>query len=82
MDKDTDGDGLTDAQEHGYGTDPAKVDTDGDGLTDREEVMIYHTDPLKADTDGDSYSDGAEVKGGYNPLGQGKLAPTTVPASN
>ncbi|MDY6049988.1 MAG: Rib/alpha-like domain-containing protein [Corynebacterium sp.] len=36
--KDTDGDGLTDAQEKELGTDPAKADTDGDGLTDKEEV--------------------------------------------
>lgn len=80
---DTDGDGLTDAEERTYGTDPTKIDTDGDGLTDREEIMIYKTDPLKADTDGDGYSDGAEVKGGYNPLGPGKMtALPTIPATN
>ena len=70
---DTDGDGLTDQEEKILGTNPNLVDTDGDGLSDYEEVKIYHTDPLKADTDGDGYTDGAEVKGGYNPLGAGKM---------
>jgi hypothetical protein len=74
-DVDTDGDGLTDAQEAKLGTDPKMVDTDGDGLTDREEVQVYHTDPLKRDTDGDGYTDGEEVKNGYNPNGPGKLLP-------
>lgn len=51
----------------------ATVDTDKDGLTDAEEAR-YKTDPLVSDTDGDGYSDGAEVKGGYNPSGAGKLS--------
>lgn len=42
---DTDGDGLTDIEEGGIGTDPTKPDTDGDGLTDKEEVDTG-TDPL------------------------------------
>lgn len=58
---DTDGDGLTDAQEADLGTDPNNADTDGDGLTDGDEVNQYGTDPLKADTDGDGLNDGAEV---------------------
>ena len=58
---DTDGDGLTDAQEADLGTDPNSADTDGDGLSDGAEVNQYGTDPLKADTDGDGLSDGAEV---------------------
>ncbi len=59
---DSDGDGLTDADERNiYHTDPHNPDTDGDGLTDGEEVKIYHTDPLKADTDGDGLKDGEEV---------------------
>jgi hypothetical protein len=70
---DTDGDGLTDAEEATLGTDPTKADTDADGLTDREEVVIYKTDPLNPDTDGDGYKDGDEVKAGYNPNGPGKL---------
>lgn len=70
---DSDQDGLTDSEEAILGTDINAADTDNDGLFDRDEVKVYHTDPLKADTDGDGYSDGAEVKGGYNPLGAGKL---------
>ncbi|MFC1779502.1 thrombospondin type 3 repeat-containing protein [Thermodesulfobacteriota bacterium] len=35
---DTDGDGLTDAQEHTLGTDPTNPDTDGDGFLDGNEV--------------------------------------------
>jgi hypothetical protein len=70
---DSDGDGLTDAEEAKAGTDKLKMDTDGDGLNDYEEVKIYQTDPLNVDTDGDTYKDGAEVKAGYNPNGPGKL---------
>jgi len=43
---DTDGDGLTDAEEKNYGTDPYKKDTDGDGYSDYDEIKIYGTDPL------------------------------------
>lgn len=76
---DTDGDGLTNADELAAGTLSNKPDTDGDGLGDREEVKVYGTNPLKPDTDGDSYADGAEVSGGYNPNGPGKLF--TVPTN-
>jgi len=62
---DTDGDGLTDAQEADLGTDPNNADTDNDGLTDGDEVNEYGTDPLKADTDDDGLSDGEEVNS-YN----------------
>jgi hypothetical protein len=37
-DVDSDGDGLTDAQERQIGTDPNNPDTDGDGFSDGEEV--------------------------------------------
>ncbi len=49
------------------------TDSDGDGLADFDETNTWKTDPTKADTDGDGYDDGIEVKGGYNPLGAGKL---------
>ena len=58
---DSDGDGLSDAEEMRIGTDPKNPDTDGDGLTDGEEVKKYHTDPLNPDTDYDALTDGAEV---------------------
>lgn len=71
--EDTDGDGLTDAEEKELGTDISLSDTDGDGLFDREEVEVYKTDPLSHDTDEDGHSDGDEVEGGYNPKGDGML---------
>lgn len=71
--EDTDGDGLTDAQEKELGTNVSSSDTDGDGLFDREEVEIYKTNPLSHDTDEDGHSDGDEVKDGFNPKGEGTL---------
>ncbi len=70
---DSDGDGLTNAEELEAGTSVTKADTDGDGLGDREEVKVYGTDPKDVDTDGDTYLDGQEVAGGYNPNGSGRL---------
>ncbi len=70
---DSDGDGLTDAEEAQLGTNPQSADTDQDGLSDDEEVKVWHTDPKNPDTDGDGYLDGQEVRGGFNPNGQGKL---------
>jgi hypothetical protein len=70
---DTDKDGLTDQEEIQLGTNINSVDSDRDGLFDREEVKVYKTNPLEQDTDGDTYLDGAEVRGGYNPNGPGKL---------
>lgn len=43
--RDTDHDGLTDAEEAELGTDPAKADTDGDGYPDGDEVEEA-TNPL------------------------------------
>lgn len=57
---DSDGDGLTDAEEAVYGTDPAKADTDGDGFIDGKQVR----------------ADGSIVGEfilGYNPKGTGQL---------
>lgn len=70
---DSDGDGLNNAEELEAGTSSTNPDTDGDGLGDREEVKVYGTDPRRTDTDGDTFLDGAEVEGGYNPNGPGKL---------
>jgi len=44
--KDSDHDGLTDAQEKILGTDPNNSDTDGDGYLDGEEILSGHN-PLK-----------------------------------
>lgn len=42
---DSDGDGLTDAQEERYGTEVLDGDTDGDGVNDSNEIA-FGTDPL------------------------------------
>lgn len=70
---DTDGDGLSDAEEDQLGTDLTLTDTDADGLNDAEEVRMYGTDPLNQDTDGDGFVDGVEVANGFNPNGSGRL---------
>jgi hypothetical protein len=69
---DTDGDGLTDAEEARLGTDPARADSDGDGRTDNVEVTGYNfyyappqstlvrSNPLAADADGDGMDDKGE----------------------
>lgn len=69
--EDTDGDGLTDAEEvlHGQApddpmpshaiSDPTRADTDGDGLSDADERRVG-TDAFAADTDGDGLSDAVD----------------------
>jgi hypothetical protein len=71
---DTDSDGLSDTREQELGTDPRNPDSDADNLTDGDEVLKYGTNPLKMDTDSDTYADGLEVKGGFDPRGNGKCA--------
>ena len=55
---DSDGDGLSNAQEFQRGSDPRKADTDGDGLSDSTETAAA---ALTADSDGDGLSDFAEL---------------------
>jgi hypothetical protein len=64
---DADGDGLTDAQEAAYGTNPNSSDTDGDGLDDDFEVNTSHSSPTLKDSDGDGYEDGFEITTGFSP---------------
>src|SRR5690606_35274651 len=70
---DKDGDGLNDALEIRYSTNPNRADTDGDGLTDAQEVNGYlvtiagytfriTSDPLQRDADKDGISDGTEYR--------------------
>ena len=63
---DSDGDGLTDAEEARLGTDPHNPDTDRDGLTDYDEVR-RGTSPTLSDTDGDTLLDGQEAFGCSDP---------------
>jgi len=63
---DSDGDGLTDAEETELGTDPNKADTDDDGRTDKEEVD-GESDPLVADADEDGLNDGEEFAANTDP---------------
>lgn len=70
---DSDGDGLSNAEELEAGTLANKADSDDDGLGDREEVEVYGTDAREEDTDDDGFLDGQEVKNGYNPNGDGML---------
>ena len=66
--KDSDGDGLTDAEELALGTHPYRWDSDFDGLSDGAEVKVHSTNPLNPDSDGDGLPDGWEVAYGLNPL--------------
>uniref|UniRef100_UPI004049F2BB T9SS type A sorting domain-containing protein n=1 Tax=Fulvivirga sp. TaxID=1931237 RepID=UPI004049F2BB len=83
---DTDGDGLSDADETNiYKTDPNNADTDNDGLSDGFEVA--NTDiapegadargfnPLVADVDGDGLLDGQETSQGFNSILTGLFKP-------
>ena len=72
---DADGDGLTDAEEADYGTDPNNADTDGGGVSDYAELYEFGLNPLDAsddtastlDTDGDGLIDLYEAYFGTNP---------------
>jgi len=67
---DTDGDGVSDADEISiHGSDALDADSDGDGLSDGAELE-YGTGILNSDSDGDGVDDGAEVfESMTNPLG-------------
>ncbi len=58
---DMDCDGLTNAQEFYYSTDPWSSDTDRDGLSDYDEIFNYFTSPINIDSDNDSISDYDEL---------------------
>ena len=55
-DVDSDGDGLTDAEEYALGTNPHLTDSDGDGCSDLTEIL-NGTSPTNADTNGDGIPD-------------------------
>ncbi len=66
-DVDSDGDGLSNAVEFIYSSDPKKVDTDSDKLNDYDEVHTYNTKPTDPDTDDDGIEDYDEIALGLNP---------------
>jgi len=90
---DSDGDGLTDADEINiYGTDPTNEDTDGDGVNDGVEIAL-DTDPLNpgdytsenADSDGDGFKDREEAEGGtdpFDPTSFRDATETTIPTDS
>ncbi len=63
---DSDGDGISDADEEALGTDPNNVDSDGDGIEDNEELDMG-LDPASDDSDGDGYLDPWEIAEGTDP---------------
>lgn len=65
--KDTDQDGLSDAEEKKLGTNPRSKDTDQDGINDGDEIKMK-LDPKNLDTDGDLLYDGGELVYGTDPL--------------
>lgn len=66
---DPDSDGVSNADEYQYGSNPTLADSDADGLTDFEEIVNFSTDPARADSDGDGLSDAEEVLSYFsNPL--------------
>jgi hypothetical protein len=64
--KDSDHDGIPDAVELRYGTDPHSRDSDGDGLDDGQEFALG-SNPRKRDSDGDGVSDYDEYRQGTDP---------------
>ena len=64
---DTDGDGVSDADETILGTNPSSSDSDNDGLSGGEE-FVHGTNPLNPDSDNDGLLDGEEITRGTNPL--------------
>ncbi len=62
---DSDGDGLTNAEEAAAGSDPYNPDSDYDGLTDADETNLTGTSPTSTDSNGDGISDYNEFYGNY-----------------
>lgn len=57
---DTDGDGISDAEERHGGMNPRNNDSDGDTLPDYDEWNIIYSNPVDQDSDDDGIQDGFE----------------------
>ena len=82
---DLDGDGIPDAAEVTYGSDPSKLDSDGDGLDDGIENADKNsfrsadeTDATNQDTDGDGLADGVEDKNRNGRVDRGETSPVAA----
>ncbi len=84
-DIDTDGDTLTNYEEHILGTSPTSADSDGDGMRDDWEVKwgLNPSNPADAtvDTDSDSVSNLREFQIGTNPTGTYRVEVLTLAAN-
>ncbi|MUH71373.1 hypothetical protein [Psychrosphaera haliotis] len=56
-DTDLDNDGLSQAQEFVFLSNPNSADSDNDGLSDTDEHDLYQSSPFKTDSDSDNLSD-------------------------
>ena len=65
--QDTDGDGLTNAAESRYGSDPLDADSNDDGMSDGAAVAAGRN-PATHDTDGDGLGNSVELKLGTDPF--------------
>jgi cell wall-associated NlpC family hydrolase len=75
---DSDDDGLSDAWEESFGSNPQASDSDQDGLSDSFEAA-QSTDPLAPDSDGDGIVDSFATTPGNDPLGVGLPVPPVPP---
>jgi predicted RNA methylase len=63
--QDSDGDGLTNAEELQFGTNPYHADTDGDGVGDRQELNT-HRDPLRRENSSTQWKELADRVRSYD----------------
>jgi hypothetical protein len=75
---DPDNDGVINAEEYNFDTDPLNSDTDRDGIADGDELYVYYTDPTAEDSDGDTFKDFVELINCYDPTArtEDKMNPT------
>ncbi len=64
---DSDGDGISNADELNMGSDPYSPDGDNDGLSDYDELFVYGTSPMNNDSDYDDMPDFYEIQVGLDP---------------